>query len=258
MSAPKVYLVGAGPGDPDLLTVRAMRLIQEAKTLVYDRLVSREILRLAPEGCARIYVGKATGRHTLPQREINLLLVDLARKGQEVVRLKGGDPGIFGRGGEEAEILRQHGISYEIVPGITAAQACAAGLGIALTQRGVARKLTVLSGHCKNNEDLFFNEYDLADPSQTIVIYMGLNNAEQIRSQFQEVGRDLTTPVAIIENGSTPRERRILTCIADLPQTIAAYAVVSPAMLIVGDVVMASQLALGSTSRSVAAGGRRG
>jgi len=237
MSEPTVFLVGAGPGDPELLTVKALRLINNAQTVVYDRLVSKEILNLVPESASKIYVGKKTGLHTLPQDEINLLLVKLAKNGQSVVRLKGGDPGIFGRGGEEAEVLAEHGVAYELVPGITSAQACASSLGIPLTQRGISRKLTVLSGHCMNNRPLFLNRDDVADRDQTLVIYMGLNNAGEIRGQLLEADRDPDTPVAIIQNGSTPNQRNFITNIDELPQVIADYAIKSPAMIVIGDVV---------------------
>lgn len=233
----KIYLVGAGPGDPDLLTVKAQRLIMTADIVVYDRLVSTEILDLIPGSVSRVYVGKATNRHTLSQEEINALLVDLARKRQCVVRLKGGDPFIFGRGGEEALALARHGIPFEVVPGITAAQACAAYAGIPLTHRGLARGVQFLTGHCKDNETLVLDRSALSDSGQTLVIYMGLAHLPQIVSDLVAAGRCEDTPAAIIERGTTSRQRNIITTISELQQAVEQHAVVSPAMLIIGPVV---------------------
>ena len=233
----KVYLVGAGPGDPDLLTVKALRLIQTADTVVYDRLVSPEILNLIPDTASRIYVGKATSRHTLSQTEINALLVDLARKRQRVVRLKGGDPFIFGRGGEEALALARNDIPFEVVPGITAAQACAAYAGIPLTHRGLARGVQFVTGHCKDNETLELDQTTLSDPEQTLVIYMGLANLPHIVRDLVEAGRDSDTPAAVIERGTTSRQRNIITTIGGLQQAIEQHTITSPAMLIIGPVV---------------------
>lgn len=233
----KVYLVGAGPGDPDLLTVKALRLIQTADTVVYDRLVSPEILNLIPDTASRIYVGKATSRHTLSQTEINALLVDLARKRQRVVRLKGGDPFIFGRGGEEALALARNDIPFEVVPGITAAQACAAYAGIPLTHRGLARGVQFVTGHCKDNETLELDQATLSDPEQTLVIYMGLANLPQIVRGLVEAGRTRDTPAAVIERGTTSRQRNIITTIGELQQAVEQHTITSPAMLIIGPVV---------------------
>ena len=233
----KIYLVGAGPGDPDLLTVKAQRLIQEADTVVYDRLVSNEILSLIPATVSRVYVGKATNRHTLSQQEINALLVDLGRKRQRVVRLKGGDPFIFGRGGEEALALARNDIPFEVVPGITAAQACAAYAGIPLTHRGLARSVQFVTGHCKDNEALVLDQAALSDAEQTLVVYMGLANLPQIVRDLVEAGRPEDTPAAIVERGTTSRQRNIVTTIGELQQAVERHAVVSPAMLIIGPVV---------------------
>jgi uroporphyrin-III C-methyltransferase len=233
----KIYLVGAGPGDPELLTVKAQRLIQEADTVVYDRLVSNEILNLIPDTVSRVYVGKATNRHTLSQQEINALLVDLGRKRQRVVRLKGGDPFIFGRGGEEALALARNDIPFEVVPGITAAQACAAYAGIPLTHRGLARSVQFVTGHCKDNEALVLDKAALSDPDQTLVIYMGLANLPLIVRDLVEAGRPEDTPAAIVERGTTSRQRNIVSTIGELQQAVERHAVVSPAMLIIGPVV---------------------
>ncbi|HED18089.1 MAG TPA: uroporphyrinogen-III C-methyltransferase [Gammaproteobacteria bacterium] len=233
----KIYLVGAGPGDPDLLTVKAQRLIQTADTVVYDRLVSREILNLIPDSVSRVYVGKVTNRHTLSQQEINALLVKLARKHQRVVRLKGGDPFIFGRGGEEALALARNGILFEVVPGITAAQACAAYAGIPLTHRGLARGVQFVTGHCKDNEALVLDPAALSDTGQTLVIYMGLAHLPQIVCDLVDAGRSADTPAAVIERGTTPRQRHIVTTLGELPQVVEQQTILSPAILIIGPVV---------------------
>ena len=233
----KVYLVGAGPGDPDLLTVKALRLLQTADTVVYDRLVSREILELIPHTVARIFVGKATSRHTLSQQEINALLVDLARKRPNVVRLKGGDPFVFGRGGEEALALARNNIPFEVVPGITAAQACAAYAGIPLTHRGLAQGVQFITGHRKDNEALVINPASVADPDQTLVVYMGLASLPQIVSELLNAGRAADTPAAIVERGTTSRQRNIVTRLEHLQEAVERHAIRSPAMLIVGPVV---------------------
>ena len=236
-TAGKIYLVGAGPGDPDLLTVKALRLIQAADTVVYDRLVSHEILQLIPDAAARVYVGKASGRHTLSQTEINALLVELARKGQHVVRLKGGDPFIFGRGGEEALVLARHGIAFEVVPGITAAQACAAYAGIPLTHRGLAHGVQFLTGQRMDHATLDMDRASLSDPNQTLVVYMGLAHVAEIVSGLVEAGRVQDTPAAVVERGSTARQRSIVTTLADLPAAVRRNNIEPPALLIIGAVV---------------------
>jgi uroporphyrin-III C-methyltransferase/precorrin-2 dehydrogenase/sirohydrochlorin ferrochelatase/uroporphyrin-III C-methyltransferase len=233
----RIYLVGAGPGDPDLLTVRALRLIQQADTVIYDRLVSPEILRLIPRQAARIYVGKATSRHTLCQEDINTLLVEQADTHKTIVRLKGGDPYIFGRGGEEALALVRHGIAFEVVPGISAGQACAAYAGIPLTHRGLASGVRFITGHCRNNDELVIDARTLADDSQTLVIYMGLANLGRIVKMLLQAGRKPYTPAAIIERGTTPQQRNFITTIGDLQVTAKSENVQSPALLVVGDVV---------------------
>lgn len=241
MQSPQVYLVGAGPGDPDLLTVKAARLIQNARHIVYDRLISKDILKLAAKDCSQIYVGKSTGRHTLPQSEINQLLVNMANNGQEVVRLKGGDPGIFGRVGEEAQALFEHRISYEIIPGITAAQASASALGIALTHRDYAPKLTLISGHRMENQRFELDESELSDPNQTLVVYMGVSTADTLSTQLINAGRDVTTPVALIERVSSPQQRVYLTTLEDLSATIHRHQIKPPALIIVSKVIATCQ-----------------
>ena len=233
----RIYLVGAGPGDPDLLTVKALRLIQQADTVIYDRLVSAEILRLIPEHADRIYVGKATCHHTLSQSEINTLLVEQAHSRKTIIRLKGGDPYIFGRGGEEALALVRAGVDFDVVPGITAGQACAAYAGIPLTHRGLANGVRFITGHRRNNDELFIDTRTLADRDQTLVIYMGLANLGLIVEKLLQAGRTPDTPAAIIERGTTSRQRTRVTTIDELEAMAATENIQSPALLVVGDVV---------------------
>ncbi len=231
-----VALVGAGPGDPDLLTFRALRLIQSADVIVYDRLVSPEILKLARSNAEMIYAGKARADHTLPQHSINDLLVELAKKGHGVVRLKGGDPFIFGRGGEEIETLAGAGISFQVVPGVTAANGCAAFSGIPLTHRDHAQSCVFVTGHLKDGE-INLNWEDLRDPSQTIVVYMGLVGLELICKKLIEIGRAPTTPAALIEQGTTPSQRVIKADLARLSERVKSMSVKPPTLLIIGGVV---------------------
>lgn len=190
----KVYLVGTGPGDPDLLTVKALRLIQNADVVIYDRLVSDAILEQIPAGVSQIYVGKKTGNHTLPQDEINQLLLNLAESERTIVRLKGGDPFIFGRGSEEAVLLAQHNIKFEIVPGITAASACTTYAGIPLTHRGLAQGVQIVTGHSQADKPLELDWKALADANKTVVIYMGFANRELISNKLIEAGLDKIHP----------------------------------------------------------------
>ncbi|MBN3564185.1 uroporphyrinogen-III C-methyltransferase [Aliamphritea spongicola] len=232
-----VYLVGAGPGDPDLLTVKAQRLIREADAVVYDRLVSEEIIAQIPAGVARIYVGKATGRHSLPQDEINQLLVKLAKGYRHIVRLKGGDPFIFGRGSEEAAVLTQNNVRFEIVPGITSAMACAAYAGIPLTHRGVADGVHIVTGHRQNDQGLELDLGAFSDSRCTLAVYMGLANLTPIVNAVLAAGRSASTPVAVIEKGTTPQQRRLVTDLAHLVADTADAGIKPPAMVVIGDVV---------------------
>lgn len=236
MSNGRVILVGAGPGDPDLLTVKAARAIAQADVVVYDRLVSPEILALIPDGAARFNVGKQSGHHPVPQDEINDLLVRLARGGRTVVRLKGGDPYIFGRGSEEAATLAQVGIAYEIVPGITSAQGCAASARVPLTHRGLATGVRYVTGHCKANEPLQLDWQSLADPQTTLVVYMGLANVEQIASELIAHGLAASTPVLAVCQGTTPRERRVCATLAAFPDVVRAAGLDGPVLFIIGQV----------------------
>ncbi|MCK5724377.1 MAG: uroporphyrinogen-III C-methyltransferase, partial [Gammaproteobacteria bacterium] len=198
----KVYLVGTGPGDPDLLTVKALRLLQNADVVIYDRLVSEGILEQIPTGVSKIYVGKQTGNHTLPQDEINELLIKLAETKRTIVRLKGGDPFIFGRGSEEALLLAQNGIRFEVVPGITAASACTTYAGIPLTHRGLSQGVQIVTGHSQSDRPLELDWASLADENKTTVIYMGLANIELISIKLIDAGLPASTPAAAIQNGT--------------------------------------------------------
>lgn len=231
-----VSLVGAGPGDPDLLTFRALRLIQSTDVLVYDRLVSTDILDLRRPDAELIYAGKAKADHAIPQPSINQLLVDLAIAGKNVVRLKGGDPFIFGRGGEEIETLVKHDIKFQVVPGITAASGCAAYAGIPLTHRDHAQSCVFVTGHLRNGE-INLNWDDLKDPTQTIVVYMGLTGLSTICSKLIAQGRLHDTPAALVEQGTTPAQRVHTGTLESLPDLIAAREVQAPTLLIIGSVV---------------------
>ncbi len=203
-----VHLVGAGPGDPDLLTLRAARLIGAAEAVVYDRLVSREIRDMIRPGARRVPVGKTPGCHSVPQDRINAILIDLAREGLEVVRLKGGDPLIFGRGSEEAAALRAAGIRVRVVPGITAAQGMAASTGVPLTHRGLATGVRYVTGHRKADAPLDLDWASLADPDTTLVVYMGVANIAEIALALIAAGMPRDLPVMAVGNATTPRETR--------------------------------------------------
>jgi len=236
-SIPCVYFVGAGPGDPELLTVKALRLLEEADVVVYDRLVSREIMDLVPAGVVRIYVGKRPGHHHMRQEEINALLVRLARTGRKIVRLKGGDPFIFGRGGEEACHLRRHHIHFEVVPGVTAAAGCSAYAGIPLTHRGLATSARIVTGHCRADRPLDLNWESLADPDTTLVVYMGLAQLQEIVTRLKEAGLPADMPAAAVENGTTKQQRRCIATLESLPEKMQLLDFRSPSLIIVGHVV---------------------
>ncbi|MDO6544211.1 uroporphyrinogen-III C-methyltransferase [Photobacterium sanguinicancri] len=229
----KVILVGAGPGDPDLLTVKALRMLQQADVVVYDRLVSNEILRLIPEKTNLIFVGKQAGNHCVPQDGINQILVEQALKGQVVVRLKGGDPFIFGRGGEELEALLPYDIPFEVVPGITAAAGCAAYAGIPLTHRDHAQSVQFVTGHLKSEREQI-DWSSLARSNNTLVFYMGLSQSGEIRRRLEANGMSPLTPAAIVERG-TSNNQRVLPCSLETLEIIAAHAE-SPALIIIGSV----------------------
>lgn len=230
----KLWIVGAGPGDPDLLTVKALRVIERADVLVYDRLVAQSILMLTPPTAPRIFVGKTRGHHSLPQDEINTLLVQQAQAGRQVVRLKGGDPFIFGRGGEELAAAKAAGVAVEIIPGITAALGCAAQAHIPLTHRDHASCVTFVTGQCRDLGEQ--NWSGLAGPDRTLVIYMGLNGAEAIAAKLIGDGLATSMPVAVIENGTRDNSRVFLATLATIAPLVSRHDIRSPALLIVGEV----------------------
>jgi uroporphyrin-III C-methyltransferase len=229
-----VWLVGGGPGDPDLLTVKALRLLQSADVVVHDRLTPQPVLDLAGPQARMIDVGKRKSRHTLPQDDINALLVALALEGLKVVRLKGGDPFVFGRGGEEMQACREAGVLVEVVPGVSAALAAAAGEGAPLTHRGMAQAVTFVTGHAASGQapDLDWNA--LASANHTVVVYMGLSSAPIITARLIEAGRAASTPVLAVENASRPDERRVLFTLGQLPSALSG--IDGPAILIIGEV----------------------
>lgn len=231
-----VVLVGAGPGDPELLTLRAIRHLQAAEAIVFDRLVSREILEFAAPGTELVYAGKKKAHHFMRQEEINQTLVSLAQAGKRVVRLKGGDPFIFGRGGEEIEALLEANLDFEVVPGITAASGCATYAGIPLTHRDHAQSCTFVTGHSKK-PDLDIRWESLADPRQTVVFYMGLSNLELICERLLAHGRAPQTPAAAIHSGTTAHQSLVLGTLATLPEVTEASEFRHPTLIIVGEVV---------------------
>ena len=232
-----VYLVGAGPGDPDLLTVKAARLIAEADVLVYDHLVSLAVMALVNPLAEQIYAGKQRGNHSLPQTQLNDLLVELASAGKCVVRLKGGDPYTFGRGGEEVQTLRARGIRFEVVPGITAATGVAAYTGIPLTHRDYAQACIFVTGHLKDGS-MNLDWPGLARRRQTVVIYMGLHGLPHLCEQLILHGLPSTWPAAIVQHGSLPTQRTVAGTLASLPALADAAKLRAPTLIIVGEVVL--------------------
>ncbi|CAA0119458.1 Siroheme synthase [BD1-7 clade bacterium] len=232
----EVCLIGAGPGDPDLLTFKALRLLQAADVVLYDRLVSPKIVDMARQEAEKIYVGKAMANHALPQDQINQLLIKYAKEGKRVARLKGGDPFIFGRGGEEIEGLAEERIPFQVVPGVTAASGCAAYSGIPLTHRDYAQSVRFVTGHLKEGE-LDLDWKTLAAPEQTVVFYMGLSNLQVICKNLIEHGRDPNTPIALVQKGTTPDHKVFVGDIGSFCDNIDLETIAAPTLIIVGEVV---------------------
>jgi len=232
----EVYLVGGGPGDPDLLSFRALRLMQQADVVVYDRLVAKPILEMTRKDAERIYVGKERNKHAMRQEEINQLLADLAKQGKRVVRLKGGDPFIFGRGGEEIDTLSSQGVPFQVVPAVTAASGCAAYAGIPLTHRDYAQSVTFVTGHLKDNT-MNLNWKQLAQPHQTVVFYMGLLGLPVIRKELNAHGVSPDMPVALIQQGTTEEQKVLTGTLANIQEIVEREQPKPPTLIIVGEVV---------------------
>lgn len=231
-----VYLVGAGPGDPELLTLRALRIIGEADVLVFDHLVSQQILDLVNPAAERIYAGKERGNHAVPQDDLNLLLVQLAKTHRRIVRLKGGDPYTFGRGGEEVETLKEHGVPFEVIPGITAAAGVAAFAGIPLTHRNYAQACVFVTGHLKDGS-MNLDWPGLARRRQTVIIYMGLSGLPYLCEQLIAHGLPPDWPAAIVQQGTTPNQRTVTGTLTTLPELALTAGLKAPTLIIVGEVV---------------------
>jgi uroporphyrin-III C-methyltransferase len=232
----KVYLVGAGPGDPKLLTVRAVELLKDADVVIYDRLVGELILSLAPEKAEKIYVGKRTGKHEIPQDKITELIIEKAQTGCKVVRLKGGDPFVFGRGGEEAEALVERGIEFEVVPGVSSAVAAPMYAGIPLTHRDYAASVAIITGHRAGDAEKIINWAKIAVAVDTMVILMGVESLQAITEKLIEGGLNPETPAAIIESGTLKNQRTIIGKIATLAKEAEEKQVKPPAVIVIGEV----------------------
>jgi uroporphyrin-III C-methyltransferase/precorrin-2 dehydrogenase/sirohydrochlorin ferrochelatase len=232
-----VVLIGAGPGDPDLLTVRAVREIAAAEVVFVDRLVGKGVMDLIPLSAEIVHVGKSKGEHSVPQDEIHRRMIVAAKAGKRVVRLKGGDPFIFGRGGEEVEALREAGVAVDVVPGISAALGVAAAAQIPLTHRDTAQAVTFVTGHAKLGEEPDLDWQALARPNQTVVVYMGVGTAGTIAARLVAAGREPATPVAVIENGTRANEIRAFGALGSLSEIIQTAGIQGPALLIIGEVV---------------------
>jgi uroporphyrin-III C-methyltransferase len=233
----EVALVGAGPGDPDLLTIQALRFIQQADVVIYDRLVSDAIMSLIPEHCERVYVGKKQADHRVPQHKINQMLVEYAKQGLRVLRLKGGDPFVFGRGGEEALYLQQSQVPCHIVPGLTAASACTSYAGIPLTHRELAQSCTFITGHTQQDGALELPWHILNEPKQTVVFYMGVKSLPIIVKQLQQAGRPANTPAALIRKGTQPEQQVIRGNLHTIMQLVREHNITPPTLIIIGEVV---------------------
>lgn len=245
-----VQLVGAGPGDPELITVKALKAIQSADVIVYDRLSSPELLEHAPEQCQQIYVGKAKGCQQMPQEQICQLLVTLAQQPRRIVRLKGGDPFVFGRGGEEMLALREAGIEYQVIPGVTAASGCAAGAGIPLTHREMSRSVTLMTAHGSDGK-LPEGWQGLIKPDHTLVVYMGLTKMGLLIEQIIQAGQTPELPVAVISKGSTPEQQVVIGSLTDIEKKVTEAQLPSPALIMIGHTVaLADALAFEAEAES--------
>ena len=249
----RAYLIGAGPGRADLITVRGLTLLRRADVVIYDRLVARELLDEIRDDAEQIFVGKESGHHTLPQSAINELLVDRVRQGKQVVRLKGGDSFVFGRGGEEAQALHDAGLPFEIVPGISSALAVPAYAGIPVTHRGLSTAFAVVTGHECSDKATSTTDWDALARIPTLIVLMGLSNADCIAQRLLEAGRAPTTPAAAISNGTTDEQQVVMTTLAELAAAITEAALPSPAILVIGEVAgLADELAWFTPSGQVA------
>ena len=242
----RVSLVGAGPGDPELLTLKALKKLQAADIVFYDRLVGAGVLELVNPNADMVPVGKSKGEHSVPQDIIQLKLVEAARQGKTVVRLKGGDPFVFGRGGEEVDALREAGIDVDVVPGISSALGCAASAQIPLTHRDHAQSVTFVTGHAKLDEEPDLDWNALARDNQTVVIFMGVGTAPRMMQRLTEAGRKGSTPVAVIENGTRDNERIVLGELSELPELLENNGIDGPALLIVGEAAACGRQRLGA------------
>jgi len=236
MAHGKVYLVGAGPGDPKLLTVKAAELLKEADVVIYDRLVGEEILKLAPERAEKIYVGKRTGKHEVPQDKITELIIEKAQSGGKIVRLKGGDPFVFGRGGEEAEALVEKGIEFEVVPGISSSVAAPMYAGIPLTHREYAASVAIITGHRAGDAEKPINWAKIAESVDTMVILMGIESLDRIANKMLEGGVSPNKPVAIIESGTYPQQRTLIDSLGNIVKEAEKKQIKPPAVIVIGEV----------------------
>ncbi|AIQ12802.1 uroporphyrinogen-III C-methyltransferase [Paenibacillus durus] len=248
MKTGSISIVGAGPGDPELITIKAVRRIREADVVLYDRLVSEELLDYARQGARLIYCGKAPGQHSMSQEQIEHVMIHQARQGHKVVRLKGGDPFVFGRGGEEALAAAEAGIPWEVIPGVTSAVGAAASAGIPLTHRGVAASFAVVTGSRCGDHETPVDWGHLARGVDTIAVYMGVGRLGQICEELLRHGKESSTPVALIENGTTSRQRTVIGTLDNIEQLASAFRIGNPAMIIIGEVVKVKEQLMKWTS----------
>ena len=236
MASGKVYLVGAGPGDPQLLTIKAVRVLKEADVVIYDRLVGEEILCLAPKSAEMIYVGKQTGKHEVPQNKITELIIEKAESGGKIVRLKGGDPFIFGRGGEESEVLIEKGIKFEVVPGVSSAVVAPAYAGIPLTHRDYAASVAIITGHRAGDAEKPIDWVKIANAVDTMVILMGVESLDGIVDKLLKGGVSADKPVAIVESGTYPKQRTLIATLGTITKKAEAEKIKPPAVIVIGEV----------------------